>query len=185
MTIVVYVTTVFVPMAIEAWLSRRNERALRAMGAVEPADDVYAVMRAAYPALFVAILVEGIYRDAPRDVIAAAGFTIFLAAKLLKYWAVATLGVRWTFRVLVPAGSMRIVSGPYQLLRHPNYVAVLGEFAGAAILVHAFVTGAIALLSFGALIRARIHVEERALGQVNGENKLPGSAGRLKSGQNR
>jgi methyltransferase len=164
MTIVLYVTTVFAPMLIEALLSRRNERALRAMGAAEPEDDVYAWMQVAYPALFLVILAEGVYRDAPRDVIAAAGFTTFIAAKLLKYWAVSTLGVRWTFRVLVPEGSTRIVAGPYQLMRHPNYVAVLGEFAGAALLVHAFVTGAIALLSFGALIRARIRVEERALG---------------------
>jgi methyltransferase len=157
MTIVVYVTTVFAPMLVEALLSRRNERALREMGAVEPAGDVYSVMQVAYPALFLAILGEGLYRDAPRDTLAAAGFTIFVASKLLKYWAVMTLGVRWTFRVLVP-------DGPYQLMRHPNYVAVLGEFAGAALLVHAFVTGTIALLSFGALIRARIHIEERALG---------------------
>ena len=164
MTIVVYITTVFAPMLVEALLSRRNERALREMGAVEPAGDVYAVMQLAYPALFLAILGEGLYRDAPRDTLAAAGFTIFVASKLLKYWAVMTLGVRWTFRVLVPEGSTRIVAGPYQLMRHPNYVAVLGEFAGAALLVHAFVTGTIALLSFGALIRARIHIEERALG---------------------
>ena len=79
MTIVLYVTTVFVPMLIEALLSRRNERALRAMGAVEPAGDVYGWMRIAYPSLFLAILVEGAYRDAPRDVIAAAGFTTFVA----------------------------------------------------------------------------------------------------------
>ncbi len=168
MTIVLYVTMVFVPMLVEALVSRRHEHALRQMGAVEPAGDVYATMQVAYPALFLAILVEGIYRDAPRDVLSAAGFTIFTASKLLKYWAVVTLGVRWTFRVLVPQRSTRIVAGPYQLMRHPNYVAVLGEFAGAALLVHAFVTGAIALLSFGALIRARIHVEERALGMQNG-----------------
>ena len=167
MTIVLYVTMVFAPMLVEALVSRRNERALRQMGAVEPAGDVYATMQVAYPALFLAILVEGVYRDAPRDVLSAAGFTIFIAAKLLKYWAVVILGVRWTFRVLVPEGSTRTVAGPYQLMRHPNYVAVLGEFAGAALLVHAFVTGAIALLSFGALIRARIHVEERALGMHN------------------
>ena len=155
---------VFAPMLVEAFVSRRNERTLRQLGAVEPVGDVYARMQVLYPALFVAILLEGMYRDAPRDMIAAAGFTIFVAAKALKYWAVLTLGGRWTFRVLVPDGSSRIVAGPYQLMRHPNYVAVLGEFAGAALFVHAFVTGALALLSFGALIRARIHVEERALG---------------------
>jgi methyltransferase len=163
-TLVVYATMVFAPMLAETLVSRRNERALRQMGAVEPPDDVYAVVQVLYPALFAAILVEGMYRAAPRDMIAVAGFTIFVAAKLLKYWAVLTLGVRWTFRVLVPGDSARIVAGPYQWMRHPNYVAVLGEFAGAALFVHAFVTGVLALLSFGALIGARIRVEERALG---------------------
>ena len=158
-----YATAVFVPMLLEALLSRRNERELRAMGASEPADDVYRVMQVAYPGLFVAMLVEGLWRDAPAGIVASAGFTIFVAAKLLKYWAMRTLGVRWTFRVLVPPGSSPIRSGPYRLARHPNYVAVLGELAGAALLVHAFVTGALALLGFGALIVARIRVEERAL----------------------
>jgi methyltransferase len=164
MTLILFTTIIFVPMVLEALLSRRNERALRALGAVEPPGDVYHLMQIAYPALFLAILAEGVYRDDPRDVITAAGFTVFVAAKVLKYWAVVTLGVRWTFRVLVPEGSTIIGAGPYQLLRHPNYVAVLGEFAGAALLVHAFVTGSVALLSFGALVAARIRIEERALG---------------------
>lgn len=164
MTIILFATIVFVPMVLEALLSRRNERALRAAGAVEPPGDVYHVMQIAYPSLFLAILAEGVYRGESRDVITAAGFTLFVASKALKYWAVATLGARWTFRVLVPEGSTIVVAGPYQLLRHPNYAAVLGEFAGAALLVHAFVTGSVALLSFGALIAARIRIEERALG---------------------
>lgn len=174
MTIVLYVTVVFAPMLVEALVSRRNERALRESGAVEPPGDVYRVMQVAYPALFVAILAEGIIRDATADVLTAAGFTLFVGAKALKYWAIVTLGVRWTFRVLVPEGSSRIVAGPYQVLRHPNYLAVIAEFAGAALLVHAFITGAIALLSFGALIRARIRVEEHALGIREYGNKLPG-----------
>ena len=43
----------------------------------------------------------------------------------------------WTFRVLVPPGSARTLRGPYRLLRHPNYVAVVGELAGFALLARA------------------------------------------------
>lgn len=164
MTLVLYVTVVFVPMLLEAVWSRRNERVLREQGAREPVGDVYGVMQIVYPGAFLVMLTEGWVRTAPLDTTAIAGFTVFVAAKLLKYWAILTLGERWTFRVLVPPGSSRVLAGPYRVLRHPNYAAVMGEILGAALLVHAFVTGPLALLSFGLVILARIRVEERALG---------------------
>lgn len=157
-------TLVFVPMLFEWWLSRRNERALRAQGAVEPPGDVYTLMQVAYPACFVAILVECVQRDPLRDPLVAAGFTIFVGAKVLKYWAISTLGVRWTFRVLVPPQSVIAAGGPYRLVRHPNYVAVMGELVGAALLGHAIVAGPLAVAVFGLLIGMRIRIEERALG---------------------
>ena len=157
-------TIVVVTMIFEAWLSSRNERELRARGAAEPHDDVYWLMRVAYPAAFLAMLAEGWRRGALVDVHVAAGFALFVGAKLLKYWVVVSLGVRWTFRVLVPPGSTRVLTGPYRLLRHPNYLAVMGELAGAALIAHAPVAGGIALAGFGALILLRIRVEERALG---------------------
>ena len=66
--------------------------------------------------------------------------------------------------MLVPPGSSLVAGGPYRLLRHPNYVAVIGELVGAALVGHALVTGPIAVLAFGLLIVMRIRVEERALG---------------------
>ncbi|HVL69932.1 MAG TPA: isoprenylcysteine carboxylmethyltransferase family protein [Vicinamibacterales bacterium] len=162
--LIVYATVVFVPMLLEALLSRRNEQALRSRGAIEPPGDVYRLMLIAYPAAFLLMLLEGGYRDPHIDVVVTAGFTIFVAAKLLKYWAVTTLGERWTYRVLVLPDVPLVASGPYRLLRHPNYLAVVGELVGAALLVHAFVTGPVAVLGFGALMLARIRVEERALG---------------------
>lgn len=164
MNLVLLATVAFVPMILEGLLSRRNERELRALGAEEPHDDVYWLMQVVYPAAFVAMILEG-WRRAPWvDVYVAAGFTLFLGAKMLKYWAIMTLGVRWTFRVLVPPDSKRILAGPYRLLDHPNYVAVMGEIIGGAFIAHAPVTGTIAAIAFGTLIVLRIRVEERALG---------------------
>lgn len=164
MNLVMLATIVFVPMILEGALSRRNERQLRAMGAAEPHDDVYWMMQVAYPASFAAMILEGWQRGPLVDVHVAGGFALFVGAKLLKYWAILTLGVRWTFRVLVPPGSTRVLAGPYRVLRHPNYLAVIGEIIGAALVAHAPVTGTIAALAFGALIVLRIRVEERALG---------------------
>jgi isoprenylcysteine carboxyl methyltransferase (ICMT) family protein YpbQ len=158
----------FVPMLLEAWLSSNHERALRAVGAVEPADDVYPVMQVTYPACFVAMVIEAWWRQSGVNQIALGGGLLFAGAKALKYWAIATLGSRWTFRVLVPPGSMRTLSGPYRFMRHPNYLGVMGELAGFAILAQAPVAGALSVIAFAFIIIARIRVEDRALGLRSG-----------------
>ena len=154
----------FVPMLLEARRSASNDRRLRAKGAIEPAADVYRLMQVAYPGCFLAMIAEAWVRGPGGTGFAVVGGVVFAASKALKYWAIATLGERWTFRVLVPPGSNRIVRGPYAYLRHPNYVAVAGELVGFALIARAPIAGAIAVTCFGVLMLARIRVEERALG---------------------
>ena len=153
----------FVPMIAEASRSRRHERALRAAGAIEPQDDVYKMMQLAYPASFLAMVAEGWVRGGRAGVVFVIGLAVFLLAKALKYWAIAALGPRWTFRVLVPPGAPLVVRGPYKLMRHPNYAGVAGELVGAALMAPAPIAGTASALIFGGLLRARIRVEERAL----------------------
>jgi methyltransferase len=155
---------VFVPMLVEARLATRNDRALRSAGAIEPPDDVLRLMQAAYPTCFLAMVVEGWVRGSGVNLTFVAGAGLFALGKALKYWAIATLGDRWTFRVLVPPQSTRIVAGPYRFLRHPNYVGVAGELAGMALMAQAPLTGVVAIAGFGALMVQRIRVEERELG---------------------
>lgn len=152
-------------MAGEAVLSAHNASLLRARGAVEPPGDVYRTMQWAYPLGFVALAVEGAIAGPAAEPSLAAGILVFGLAKALKAWAISTLGPRWSFRVLVPPGEPPIVAGPYRFLRHPNYLAVCGEIAGAALLVGAVVTGVLFLAGFGVLMRRRIAVEDRALGR--------------------
>ena len=106
----------------------------------------------------------GLTGPAPAAALGA-GLAVFGAAKALKAWAISSLGVRWTFRVLVPPGDPLVTRGPYRVLRHPNYVAVCGEILGVALTVWAPFTGTAALAGFGWLLRRRIAVEDRALGR--------------------
>ncbi len=161
----VTLAAVLLIMAGEALLSRVNEQALRRRGAVEPPGDVYRTMQWAYPALFVAMALEGVLRGPSRWEALMAGLAVFGAAKALKLWAITSLGDRWSFRVLVLPGVPLVESGPYRWMRHPNYLAVAGEILGFALTVWAPVTGVVALAGFGALMRRRIAVEERALGR--------------------
>jgi methyltransferase len=150
-------------MLAELRRSRSNERVLRARGAVEPSGDVYRPMAIGYPGMFVVMAIEGALAGPSRDSVFLAGVVIFAAAKLLKLWAIASLGPRWSYRVLVLPGAPLISSGAYARLRHPNYVAVVGEIAGFALIVGARISGVIALVGFSLLLRKRITVEEKAL----------------------
>lgn len=163
MTPLLLAVAAFVPMLLEATRSRRNERRLRARGAVEPGGDVYRAMQVAYPAGFAAMVLEAALRRRSPDVVLAAGALVFGAGKLIKYSAIAALGPRWTFRVLVLPDAPLVRSGPYAYLRHPNYVGVVGELSGMALMAGAPVSGTVVLLVFGVLLRARIRLEERAL----------------------
>ena len=157
------IALVAILMLLETYHSRRNERALRARGAREPHDDVYRWMQIAYPGSFILMGVEGLSRGGPPEGQLVAGAILFGAAKALKYWAIASLGPFWSFRVLVLPGASLVTTGPYRWFRHPNYLGVMGELLGAALLLHAPLAGILAVVAFGLLLRRRIAVEERAL----------------------
>ena len=154
---------IFIPMLVEAGRAARNERAQKARGGIEPHDDVYAIMRILYPAVFVAMLAEGAVRGTPSTGVLAAGIIVFALAKLVKWSAILALGRSWTFRVVVVPGDRLVTTGPYRYLRHPNYLGVVGELAGVALMTGALVSGPLALFVFGALLLKRIAVEEKAL----------------------
>jgi len=150
-------------MLAELQVSKRHERLLRARGAVEPPDAVYSTMRWAYPAVFVAMAVEGmVVGPAPRHMLVA-GVAVFATAKVVKLWAITTLGERWTYKVLVLPAVSLVTGGPYRFVRHPNYVGVVGELVGMALITGARVFGPLGLAFFSLLLLRRIRAEERAL----------------------
>ena len=153
----------FGALLVEARRASRNERAQRSRGGIEPPHDVYKTMRVVYPGAFLAMFAEGAARGSPATAVIVAGVIVFAAAKILKWWAILSLGPFWTFRVIVVPGVPLIVKGPYRWLRHPNYVAVIGELIGVAAFTGAPVSGSVAIVAFGALLIKRIAVEERAL----------------------
>jgi methyltransferase len=165
---------VAVTMLGELAISLRNERSLLARGAIEPPDPVYPNMRGVYPAVFTSMAVEGMLRGAGFDFLLIdstgpgwwtwLGVVVFAGGKALKYWAMAALGDRWTYRVLVLPGAPLVKSGPYRFMRHPNYVGVVGELIGMMLMTAAWTTGPGSTLLFMWFLHQRIAAENRALG---------------------
>ena len=163
---------VFGFMLAEQRLSRANERGLRAEGAIEPPGDPFRALAILYPGSFLLMGVEGAWRarlavaaSPTAPAWAAAGVLLFLASKFLKYWAIGSLGDRWSFRVLVQPGRALVASGPYRYVAHPNYIAVVGELVGTAMMVTAIVMGPLMTGVFGVVLWKRLQFEERVLGR--------------------
>src|SRR5258705_11167447 len=112
---------VIVMMLAELKRSPANERLLRQRGATEPHGDPYRALALVYPGIFVLMAAEGALAGPSPDVLLIAGFALFVAAKILKLWAITPLGRRWTYRVLGVPGGPPILTGPDAYLRHPNY----------------------------------------------------------------
>ena len=155
---------VFGTMIGEAVLASANERVLLAHGARIVPDPSFRWMRVAYPAGFLAVIVEGWWKGVQWQGWMALGVAIYLLGKAVKYAAIATLGTRWSFRVFVVPGAPLVSRGIYAVLRHPNYVGVAGEVIGVGLWMHAPITGTLFAVTFGFILLWRIRVEERALG---------------------
>jgi methyltransferase len=144
--------------------ARRNERALRARGAVEAGARHYPVIVALHATWLAATLLEG--RRATR--LARGPLVALGAAQVLRYWAITSLGPQWTTRILVDPSAAPVRSGPYRYLRHPNYVAVAAEIAAFPLVFGAWRTALVFSAADAAALRTRIRTEERARRDILG-----------------
>lgn len=97
----------------------------------------------------------------------AAGLVIEAAFTLLAVWARRSLGSNWSGEVRVAAGHQLVRSGPYRLIRHPIYTAVLGMYVGIAV-VSGEIHAPIALMIVALAYWRKIRMEERAMAATFG-----------------
>jgi methyltransferase len=108
----------------ELWLARRNTAALVAAGAIEFAPGHYPLIVLLHTAWL-----AGLWLIAWNNPVVTVWLVIFLLLQVLRVWVLATLGRRWTTRIIVQPGIALVKRGPYRWLTHPNYVVVVGEIA--------------------------------------------------------
>jgi methyltransferase len=161
------VVAVAVERLFEVRVAEHNRAASLSLGAVEFGAGHYPAMVALHFSLLVGCLVEPIMLH--RNFIPALGwpmFAVVLAAQALRWWCITTLGHQWNTRVIVIPGASRVTGGPYRLIPHPNYVAVIAE--GVALpLVHSAWITALAFSTLNALLLStRVRVENAALASL-------------------
>jgi methyltransferase len=150
----------------ELRVARRNARVTLAAGGVETGREHYPVLVGLHTALLAGCLVETTALDRRfRPAVGVPALAGVAAAQALRWWCIRTLGSRWNTRIIVLPGAPLVRRGPYRLLRHPNYVAVVLEGVALPLVHGAWWTAAAFSTANLAVLRTRVRAEDRALGR--------------------
>jgi len=154
---------------LELWLARRNTVWAVGRGGVEYGRAHYPWIVALHAALLTGCIAESVVAGRAFDAVRfSVGAAAVAAAQGLRWWTIATLGRRWTTRVIVIPGLALVTDGPFRFLRHPNYLAVATEVAALPLAVGAWATAMVGTLLNAGLMAVRIPCEEAALGLGDG-----------------
>jgi methyltransferase len=153
---------------LELRYSRRNERRLRARGAVERGAGHYPAMVAIHTLWLVSTLVEGLLRGPEPPAWWPLPLAALLLVQPLRYWAILSLKENWNVRILVVPGGKLVRSGPYRYFPHPNYVVVAVEVLTFPLIFGAWITALIFSVLNAAILFVRIRTENRALKELAG-----------------
>lgn len=146
----------------ELVLARRNTRALLAQGAVEHAPGHYPLIVALHAAWLAGLWAFG--WDQPVSLF---WFAVFMALQVARVWVLATLGPRWTTRIIVLPGAPLVAKGPYRFVSHPNYLVVIGEIAVLPLCFGLWWFAILFSLLNAAVLTIRIRAEAAALTQAS------------------
>lgn len=138
--------------------SARNTRRLISRGAFEVAPGHYPLIVTIHALWLGSLWVLAWDRDVIWSWIA-----IFAVLQVLRFWVIATLGERWTTRIIVVPEARLVRSGPYRAVKHPNYLVVTAEIAVLPLAFGLPVPALVFTVLNAAVLLVRVRAEDRAL----------------------
>lgn len=146
-------------------ISSRNERQLRAAGAIELGATNSRVLAGAHVAFYLGAILERLLSGPwAFDMVALAGLVLYLFGMAALGAVVRGLGRFWTVKLILAEDHKLVTSPLFRLVRHPNYfLNILPELIGFALMLHAYTTLIIGLPLYLIPLVIRIRQEERAM----------------------
>lgn len=145
---------------VELWFAGRNTRRLLLQGAREHGAVHYPAIFAVHAAWLITLWFLAFNRSVDPFWLA-----LFVLLQLARFWVIATLGPRWTTRIIVLPDAPLVKEGPYRFLNHPNYWVVVGEIAVLPLVFGLpWVALTFTILNV-AVLTVRVRAENRALGR--------------------
>ena len=140
--------------------ARANSKRLLAAGGKEVAAGHYPLIVGLHAAWLGSLWLFGPGRPVSLPLLA-----LFGLVELGRLWVLATLGRRWTTRIIIVPGEALVRRGPYRFVDHPNYVVVAAEIAVLPLVFGLWQVALIFSLTNAAILWVRIRAENWALGR--------------------
>lgn len=146
----------------ELVLAQRNTARLLARGGTERSPEHYK-----YIVLLHAAWLAGLWYLAWDASVNFFWLSLFVALQCLRVWVLATLGDRWTTRIIIVPGEPRVTTGPFRFLNHPNYAVVVAEIAVLPLAFGLFYFALLFSMLNAAILVVRIRAESQALEEAD------------------
>lgn len=142
----------------ELAIAKRNTARLLARGAYEVGAAHYPVMVAMHSAWIACLVIFGY--DNP---VTFGWLAVFAVLQVLRIWILASLGGRWTTRIIVLEEPL-VTRGPFRFVSHPNYILVIAEIIVAPMVLGLEWVALVFTVLNAAMLWVRIGAEHKALG---------------------
>lgn len=142
----------------ELVIAQRNTTRLLAAGGYEAGRSHYPVMVLLHASWLVCLIWL-----APPQPVNWLFLGCYAVLQVFRLWILTTMGKRWTTRIIVVPGEQLVASGPYQYVRHPNYVLVTAEIACLPMVFGLWWTALLFSVLNAAMLYVRISAENAAL----------------------
>ena len=155
----VYILVLVIQRLSELAIARRNEKWLRAQGAIEYGMKHYPFIVAMHTLFFVSMIVE--YIISGHAAISWVFLVLVVLVMSFKFWALSSLGKYWNTKIFRIPGVYPVKKGPYKFLKHPNYMEVILEIALIPLVFHLYITAILFTVMNAFMLYVRISVENK------------------------
>lgn len=155
---------------IELLIAAKNERWMKARGAIELGQSHYKWFVLLHVLFFIAIVVEFQYKVitySEQIPFYKLFFFIFLLAQLGRVWCIYSLGRFWNTKIIVLPKVALIKKGPYKYVKHPNYIIVFIELLFIPLIFGLYVVAIVFPFLHLLLLTIRVPEEEEALSRMS------------------
>ncbi|OIJ11577.1 isoprenylcysteine carboxyl methyltransferase [Anaerobacillus arseniciselenatis] len=164
---------------IEVIIANKNAVWIKERGGYEVGREHYKYLVLLHTMFFLSLLVEVTVHPPKFVAWSIVPFFIFLIAQFGRVWALSSLGEFWNTRIMVLPGAKVIAKGPYQYIRHPNFVIVFTEIAVFPLIFQAYWTAVVFTIVNALVLSVRIRTEEKALKEATDYEEVFEKRGRF------
>ncbi|MBI5495026.1 MAG: hypothetical protein HY904_08350 [Deltaproteobacteria bacterium] len=166
---------------VELWVSRQRQVQRGKDGVAPVPETAWGFMILVHVLLFVLPPLEVLLLKRPfLWAVGGPALVLYALAKVLRWWALSTLGRSWNARIVKP--NTVVAEGPYRFIRHPNYLVVITELAVIPLVHTAWLSAVVLSVVNGLVLFARIRKEEETLFSIPGYREVMGGKARFVPG---